>query len=91
MLKATTLALVRLVIGCTELTAHPRPRVMPLATGKATDTDAYSRMGCDNEWLCRCKRYQTNARAAITLVTKKELGVRYVKQNEHTHGSDGDQ
>jgi hypothetical protein len=39
MLKATTLALARLhVEGCTELTAHPRPRMTRLATAKPKGT-----------------------------------------------------
>jgi hypothetical protein len=48
-------------------------------------------MRCGGEWVCRCKRYQSNGRAGDEVPSQKNLNVRHAKENKPTHGSYGDQ
>jgi hypothetical protein len=85
------LALARLVEGCTELTAHPRPRAIPLATSKAT---LLMRIP---ECVAMTIRYvvvnvtKAMPTRVMRIGRKKKSGVRCAKQNEHADCSHRDQ
>lgn len=89
---ATAFALARSnVTGCTELTAHPRPRKIRLATGKPFCIDAGSQLRREYAQLCCCNRLTTRRERAQRVHAKKILCVRYAEENERAQHRSGNE
>src|SRR5581483_8199849 len=83
----TALALVRLLqMGCTELTAHPRPRMIRLATRK------HRLLLRVPEWEpIRISYLVGNVTEPVAERLAKKLCVRDAEENQHAQRRDGDQ